>query len=273
MKRILDICVISDTHLGTYGCHAEELLKYLRSIKPKILILNGDIIDAWQFKKKYFPRTHLEVIHHIMQMSIQGTKVYYLTGNHDDILRKFSNLTMGPISLRDSLVLKIQGQQYWFFHGDIFDASVLISPALARLGGKGYDWLIRLNRLINKLRARMGMEQVSFAHTLKSRVKRAVKYVSDFEKMAIDHAAKKHYDYVICGHIHRPCIREAKKTDGTELFYLNSGDWVEHLSSLELKDGIWKLFFYNSSMIMRQQFRESTPVEIGTSLADQIREA
>ncbi len=44
-KRKLDIAVISDVHLGTYGCHAKELNKYLKSIDPNILILNGDIID------------------------------------------------------------------------------------------------------------------------------------------------------------------------------------------------------------------------------------
>lgn len=252
MRRILDICVISDTHLGTYGCHADELLKYLRSIKPRILILNGDIIDAWQFRKNYFPRVHLEIIHHIIQMSIQGTKVYYLTGNHDDFLRRFSNLTMGPISLKDNLVLSIQGKQYWFFHGDIFDASVLISPGLAKLGGKGYDWLIRLNRFINIARGKLGLPQVSFAHVLKSRVKRAVKYISDFERMAIDQARKRQYNYVICGHIHRPCIKEVALPEGS-LFYLNSGDWVENLSALEFKDGVWRLFQYNDTPHSHQQ--------------------
>ena len=50
-KREVDLVIISDVHLGTYGCHAKELLKYLKSIKPKMVILNGDIIDIWQFSK------------------------------------------------------------------------------------------------------------------------------------------------------------------------------------------------------------------------------
>ena len=41
MKRELDIAVISDIHLGTYGCHAKELLNYLKSIQPRTLILNA----------------------------------------------------------------------------------------------------------------------------------------------------------------------------------------------------------------------------------------
>ena len=54
-KRDLDLVIISDVHLGTYGCHAKELLHYLKTIQPKTLVLNGDIIDMWNFSKSYFP--------------------------------------------------------------------------------------------------------------------------------------------------------------------------------------------------------------------------
>ena len=40
-KRKIDIVVISDVHLGTYGCRAKELCRYLSTIDPGILILNG----------------------------------------------------------------------------------------------------------------------------------------------------------------------------------------------------------------------------------------
>ncbi len=94
-KRKVELVVISDVHLGTFGCHAKELLHYLTSIKPKILVLNGDIIDIWQFRKSYFPKIHLKVIQKILAMASKGTKVYYITGNHDELLRKFSDTTMG----------------------------------------------------------------------------------------------------------------------------------------------------------------------------------
>jgi UDP-2,3-diacylglucosamine pyrophosphatase LpxH len=167
MKKVLDICVLSDFHLGTYGCRAEELLEYLQSIEPARLILNGDIIDAWQFKKKYFPATHWEVIERILQLANTGTIVYYLTGNHDDILRRFESLDLGNIRLRSQLELRLQNKSYWFFHGDVFDASVLISPLLASLGGKGYDLLIRLNTWINQWRVSFGWQKISFAHRVK----------------------------------------------------------------------------------------------------------
>ena len=59
-KRAVDLVVISDVHLGTYGCHAKELLVYLKSIKPKEVVLNGDIIDIWQFSKRYWPKSHMK---------------------------------------------------------------------------------------------------------------------------------------------------------------------------------------------------------------------
>lgn len=246
MKRSLDISVISDVHLGTYGCHAEELLQYLRSIKPRILIINGDFVDGWQFRRKYFPRPHLEVIHEVIQMAIQGVKVYYITGNHDDFLRKFSDVDTGPIHLKDSLVLQLHNEKHWFFHGDIFDASVFLSPWLAKAGGLGYDYLIRINRVINKVRSRLGLRRVSFSHAIKQSVKHAVRYVSDFEKLAIQHAAKKQCHYVICGHVHRPEITKHRFEDGREITYMNSGDWIENLSALEMRDGNWHLYRYDA---------------------------
>lgn len=242
----LEVVVISDVHLGTYGCHATELLQYLRSIKPKMLILNGDFIDGWQFKKKYFPQEHLEVINQIIKMSVSGTKVYYITGNHDDMLRRFSDVTAGSIHLRDKLVLQLGSKKHWIFHGDIFDASVMGAPFLAKLGGQGYDMLIRLNRTINTMRSRFNMPAYSFAGAVKSSVKRAVKFIQDFENLAINVGAEKGFDVVICGHIHVPQNRIVNTPHGS-IQYLNSGDWVENLTALEYRFGEWSLYTYNAA--------------------------
>jgi UDP-2,3-diacylglucosamine pyrophosphatase LpxH len=242
MKREIDIAIISDVHLGTYGCHAKELLNYLKSIKPEMLILNGDFIDIWQFKKSYFPKEHVQVIQRIMKMAGNGTKVYYITGNHDDALRRFSDFSMGNIHLRDKLILHLDGKKHWVFHGDIFDVFIRYSPLLARMGGKGYDWLILINRFINNLRAKFGKSRMSFAGKVKSSVKEAVKFISDFEETAIQLATEQGYDYVICGHIHKPQARKAGSVN-----YLNSGDWVENLTSLEYSHGTWRIFEYDET--------------------------
>jgi len=246
MKRELDIAIISDVHLGTYGCHAKELLEYLGSIKPRTLILNGDFIDIWQFRKNWFPADHLRVIQKLLKMASKGTEIYYLTGNHDDALRHYTDFNNGSIHLRDKLELEIHGEKYLIFHGDVFDFSINISPWLAKIGGKSYDWLIVMNRLINRIRLALGWNPMSFAKKVKEGVKKAVKFVDDFEQNAIELGANQGCNFVICGHIHKAQIRRVKTASG-EVTYMNSGDWVESLTALEYVHNDWSIYEYNES--------------------------
>ncbi|HQW69869.1 MAG TPA: UDP-2,3-diacylglucosamine diphosphatase [Flavobacterium sp.] len=242
-KRKLDLVVISDVHLGTFGSHATELCYYLNTIKPKTLVLNGDIIDIWQFRKSYFPKSHLKVIKKIIDLAAKGTKVYYVTGNHDEFLRKFSDTSIGNFSVVDKLVLDLDGEKAWIFHGDVFDASVQHSKWIAKLGGYGYDYLILINRFVNWCLKKIGKEPYSFSKKIKASVKKAVKHISDFENTATELAIEKEYDYVICGHIHEPkMLRKETKIGST--MYLNSGDWVENLTALEYNKKRWKLYRY-----------------------------
>ncbi|WP_296145772.1 UDP-2,3-diacylglucosamine diphosphatase [uncultured Flavobacterium sp.] len=240
-KRHVELVVISDVHLGTFGCHAKELYQYLSSIKPKTLILNGDIIDIWQFRKSYFPKSHLKVIRKIIDFASKGTQVYYITGNHDEMLRKFSDSKVGNFSIIDKLVLNLDGKKAWIFHGDVFDSSVQHAKWIAKLGGLGYDYLILLNRFINWCLNKFGKEPYSFSKKIKSGVKSAVKFISDFEETATDLAIENGYDYVICGHIHEPKIIDKLGKKGSTR-YLNSGDWVENLTALEYSKKRWKLY-------------------------------
>ncbi|WP_431134308.1 UDP-2,3-diacylglucosamine diphosphatase [Psychroserpens mesophilus] len=248
IKRKIEIAVISDVHLGTYGCHAKQLLTYLNSIEPKKLILNGDIIDIWQFKKRYFPKSHLRVIKKIMDMATDGVDIIYITGNHDEMLRKFSDTKIGNISIVDKAVLELDGKKAWFFHGDVFDVSIQNAKWLAKLGGYGYDALILLNRLVNWCLERFGKERYSLSKKIKDSVKGAVKYISDFENVAIDLAIENEYDYVICGHIHQPKILVKDNKHG-KTTYLNSGDWVENFTALEYQFKRWKIYNYNNDKL------------------------
>ena len=180
MKRELDIAIISDVHLGTYGCHAKELLNYLGSIKPKTLILNGDFIDIWQFKKNWFPTDHLKIIQKLLKMSTKGTEIYYLTGNHDDALRHYSDFNNGNIHLRDKLELEIKGEKYLIFHGDVFDVTMKHSKWLTKLGSHGYDLLILINAFCNWASVKMGKGKISLSKNIKNSVKQAVKFINDF---------------------------------------------------------------------------------------------
>lgn len=242
-KRQVDVAVLSDIHLGTYGCQAVEVEQYLKSIQAKTLVLNGDIIDIWQFNKRFWPKSHMAVLKEIMKHIARGTEVYYLTGNHDEMLRKFSDFSLGNFHLRDKLVLELDGKQAWIFHGDVFDASMKHAKWLAKLGGMGYDLLILINSFINWCLAQMGREKMSFSKKVKASVKSAVSFISDFEQIAADLAIEEEYDFVICGHIHQPQIKEVTNEKGS-VVYLNSGDWVESLTALEYTAGAWSLFEY-----------------------------
>lgn len=242
-KRPVDLVVLSDIHLGTYGCHAAEVHEYMKSIDPKTVVLNGDIIDMWQFRKRFWPRQHMMVIKQIISWASKGVDVHYITGNHDELLRKFSGLELGGLTIKNKLVLEINGRRMWIFHGDVFDVTMQFSPWLTRLGAVGYDLLIMINALVNFISEKMGRGKISLSKKIKSRVKSAVKYINQFEKVCTDIAIEQGYDDVICGHIHHPEIKEVSNEHG-KVNYLNSGDWVENLTALEFHNGQWSLYHH-----------------------------
>jgi len=270
-KRKIELAVISDVHLGTYGCHADELITYLNSIQPKKLVLNGDIIDIWQFSKRYFPPSHLKVLRKIIGMASKGTEVYYITGNHDEMLRKFSDTSMGNFKVVDKLVLNLDGKKAWIFHGDVFDVSIQNAKWLAKLGGYGYDLLILINSFLNWCLAKMGREKYSLSKRIKNSVKGAVKYINDFEKTAAELAIENDYDYVVCGHIHQP-KKEIYKNKYGSCTYLNSGDWVENLTALEYSFKRWKIYHYNhdrlSPFFMDEDLKEMDMNDLIASITD-----
>jgi UDP-2,3-diacylglucosamine pyrophosphatase LpxH len=260
-KRKVQLAVISDVHLGTYGCQAKELLQYLNSIDPEILILNGDIIDIWQFSKHYWPDLHMMVVKHLIGLVSKGTKIYYITGNHDEMMRKFVGFNIFHFSILNKLVLTIDKKKVWIFHGDVFDVTMKHSKWLAKLGAAGYDMLILINSAFNWYRQKIGKEKYSFSKRVKDSVKSAVKFINDFETTVADIAIDKGYQYVICGHIHQPVIKEMNTAKG-EITYLNSGDWIENLTALEYHDGTWEIYKYADDLLAK-----SVELDYNTSLS------
>lgn len=258
-KRPVDVLVISDIHLGTYGCRAKELVRYLKTIQPKHVILNGDIIDIWQFKKSYFPKAHMKVVKQLMSWVGEGVKVDYITGNHDEMLRKFDGFQLGTFRICNKVLMDLNGEKAWIFHGDVFDVTMKYSKWLAKLGAIGYDTLIVINTLVNWISEKMGRGRISLSKKVKNSVKSAVKFVDDFEETAADIAIDNHYDYVICGHIHQAQQRMIINDKGA-VMYLNSGDWIENLTSLEYYNGKWTLFHYEEDFLDSQD-EEEDPIE------------
>ena len=261
-KRKLKLAVLSDIHLGTYGCQAKAVNKYLKSIEPEILVLNGDIIDIWQFSKHYWPKSHMKVVQRIFKMLGNGTKIYYLTGNHDEMLRKFTDFNLGNLEVLNKLVLELDGKKAWFFHGDVFDITMKHSKWLAKLGAVGYDFLIILNSIANFISEKILRKgRLSFSQKIKQGFKSAIKFIDDFEETAVQVAIEKKYDYVVCGHIHHPIIKHFPTDYGT-ITYLNSGDWVENLTALEYNNGNWSIYHHKVEPDSEQELLEQEEEEL-----------
>lgn len=272
-KREVDIVIISDVHLGTYGCHAKELLQYLKSIKPSTIILNGDIIDIWQFSKRYWPKSHMKVIKYLVNQIAKGVHVHYIAGNHDEMLRKFVGFNLGSFSISNKLLLPLKdGANAWIFHGDVFDVTMKHSKWLAKLGAIGYDSLILLNQFVNFVSIHfLKRGKISLSKKIKNSVKKALTYINDFEQTAADIGIANNYQYVICGHIHHPQIRLVKNAKGS-IMYLNSGDWIENLTALEFSSGQWGIYHHHESNFIDDQEKEEDELSVNILFNNLIKE-
>jgi UDP-2,3-diacylglucosamine pyrophosphatase LpxH len=188
---------------------------------------------------------------HFIAWASEQIPVYYITGNHDEYLRKFADTELGSLKIKNKLSLKLNNKQVWIFHGDVFDVVMQHSKWLAKLGSIGYDALIFLNRLVNTLLLKMGRERVSISKKIKNSVKKAVAFMNKFEDTVCSIAAEHNYDYAICGHIHQPEKKIIVTPHGV-VHYLNSGDWIENLSALEYNEDQWKLYFYEQDAVAQQ---------------------
>ena len=232
---------ISDIHLGTRFSKAKNLLNFLKHNECEHLFLVGDIIDGWAIKRKLiWPQEHSDVIQKILKKARKGTKVTFITGNHDEFLRPFVPLLLGnTITITNELEYDaLNNKKYYITHGDFFDSITMTKKWLAILGDYGYDILLHLNVVLNFFRKNIGIKKYwSLSKYVKDNVKSSVSFINDFEKVLSNHARNKGYDVIICGHIHKAEIRVID-----EIEYLNCGDWVESCSAIvETFDGKFEI--------------------------------
>lgn len=234
---------ISDLHLGSKHCQDEALLKFLQELKTEKLYLVGDIVDGWRLQKKwYWPNSHNKVIKEIIKLS-KNTKVFWISGNHDEFLRHHNFGNIGNVEICNHTVYQaIDGRNFLVTHGDMFDYLMRTKWGrfIMHIGDLAYDSLISLNTFVNWTRKLVGKKYWSLSKYLKVKAKAASNFVGDFEEEMIKYCKKRKFDGIICGHIHQPRIREM---DG--ITYMNDGDWVENCSALiETSSGEWKIKYY-----------------------------
>ena len=258
-KRPVDVVVVSDVHLGTYASRAREFLTYLKSIAPRLLVLNGDIIDGWQFSKHYFPATHMAAIQEILALLSNGTRVIYITGNHDELLRRYCDLQIGNFKLTDKALIEINGKMTWIFHGDVFDHTTRGQAKFwTKLGSNGYASLLAFNGMVNRLMKIMGKKKLSLSKKIMEHFHKRMVNIDAFEMMIAELAIDKKFDNVICGHIHQPRKRKIITESGS-VTYLNSGDWVEHMTALEYRDDDWYIYTYDVATMKETELLSSPP--------------
>lgn len=228
--------VMSDLHLGSKACKSDEILKFLDDLECYNLILNGDIIDGWALSRgSKWKEKHTKIVRKILKIAEKGTNVIWVRGNHDDFLESYIGLTLGNITIVDELRYKGKNKNvYYVIHGDKLDVFSSKFKIIAKIGSIGYDFALWLNTWYNKYRKWKKLPYYSISKKIKDSVKSAVNFIEEFENNAIKLSRIKNCDGIICGHIHKPEIREN---------YMNSGDWCENLSALvEDSSGNWTIY-------------------------------
>jgi UDP-2,3-diacylglucosamine pyrophosphatase LpxH len=245
---------VSDIHLGTQGCQAEALLSFLKAYPSEYLYLVGDIIDGWQLRRKwYWPQSHNDVVQKILRSARKGSRVIFVPGNHDEFARGFIGHHFGGVEVvQDAVHVTAKGLKLWVTHGDYFDGVIQCAKWLVYIGDNLYEFTLKLNRHLNRLRGHLGLPYWSLSAYLKQKVKTALNYVTDFEVAVAREARNLGHNGVVCGHIHRA---EMRTIDG--ILYCNDGDWVESQTALvEHLDGRLEIVHWAAqSAIVKQQHK------------------
>jgi UDP-2,3-diacylglucosamine pyrophosphatase LpxH len=235
---------VSDIHMGTRRAQIPALLDLLRVTESDWLYIVGDLIDNWALRKRWhWDQFHNDLIQKLLRKARKGTKLIYIPGNHDEQFRDFINLRLGRVSvLEDAIHIGANGKRYLVLHGDKFDGVVCYAPWLAKLGDRAYEISMAINGAVNRVRRFFRLPYWSLSAYLKYKVKKAVEFVSNFEKAVVREARRRGAEGVICGHIHTP---DNRTIEG--IHYLNDGDWVESCTALvEHKDGTFEIIYWKA---------------------------
>ena len=220
---------ISDVHLGTRGCKAEQLADFLARNQCQTLYLVGDIVDGWRLRYRWFwPEAHSRVVQAVLRKIDAGTRVVYVPGNHDEFFRSYCGREVAGVEImREAVHRTADGKQLLVIHGDHFDAVIAYAKWLAYLGDWAYTAALQLNEWCHAARRLLGLRYWSLSAYLKQKVKNALEYICRYEEAVAGDVRARGFDGVVCGHIHHAAI---KTIDG--ILYLNDGDWVESCTAL-----------------------------------------
>ncbi|MEM1266695.1 MAG: UDP-2,3-diacylglucosamine diphosphatase [Pseudomonadota bacterium] len=247
---------LSDIHLGTRGCQAHLLTAFLERHSADHIFLVGDIFDGWRLRRGWhWPQSHNDVVEALLARAHGGTKITYVPGNHDEVMRRYLGTHFGGIEVKERDVhVTANDKRMLVTHGDQFDVVVLNAKWLAHIGDRAYNIALWLNIWVNRVRWLWGGQFWSLSNWAKQRVKGAVNFIGDYEQVLSDEAERGGFDGIICGHIHFPKIAEVGG-----MLYVNTGDWVESCTAVvEEEDGTLRLIRWAETTGTERRRRRET---------------
>jgi UDP-2,3-diacylglucosamine pyrophosphatase LpxH len=251
---------VSDIHLGTRGAQAEYLLDLLDHTESDYLYLVGDVFDLWKLRSGwYWPQLNNRVVQALFARARRSTRVVYIPGNHDALLRDYAGMEFNGVQLLlQAEHVTADGRRLLVTHGDELDGVVAVNRWLRHIGDLNYSFLLMLNRHCNRLRRLCGLPYWSLSAYIKGRMGKAVDYVRRFEEAAVERARHAGMDGVVCGHIH---VGRVCEIGG--MLYANSGDWVENCTALvEDAAGAIRLLHWARDSVHLLPGQEDAPAEV-----------
>jgi UDP-2,3-diacylglucosamine pyrophosphatase LpxH len=206
--------IISDLHLGSNVCRADELLNFLDNLETKTLILNGDVFDNLDFRR--LQKSHWKILKRIRKIADE-IKVIWIKGNHDTDKAELIAHLLGVDFLED-LIINPWDKTILITHGDRWDTFIKERPLTSKIADYVYRLIQSFDKKFNK--------DYYYSNLVKSKSKVIIRCGMVVEN-AINYCRNNNIDTVICGHTHMACLHHHLTKNEKVIEYWNSGSWTD----------------------------------------------
>lgn len=247
-KRQIEIAVISNIHLGAESCRGDALIAYLSSIDPKILVLNGRVLEAPANTRVALSSAQSQILNKLFKMAAAGSRIYYIYGRRDALVRTLEDQAGGNVYFTKNLFLNLNGKRAWFTHGDFLESSLLGKNWVKGLGTAGIRFLAVLIILKNLIGNSVLRHPTQVQHFPKTDYPNRHKNMEAIRASAVKLARGRGCEYLICGSPHH-LSNVWLETNMGKCQYLSAGDWIQSLTALEYNFKRWKPYRYNEDKL------------------------
>lgn len=205
--------IISDLHIGSNVCRADEILNFLDNLETKKLVLNGDVFDNLDFRR--IKNNHWKILKKIRKIADE-IEVIWIKGNHDTEKAEVIAHLLG-VDFLDDYIFISGSKTILITHGDRWDIFIKQRPIVSKVADYIYRIIQRFDKRYNK--------DYYYSNLVKSKSKQIIRCGMVVEN-AINHCRNNNIDTVICGHTHMACSHKHLTKDEKMIEYWNSGSWT-----------------------------------------------